>query len=67
LKKNPPQKRVGRVVEGVDLEFKPQYCKTKTKQNIILQKYIPQIAQNMGKLMAKLQLQQLVSGSFTLR
>jgi hypothetical protein len=29
LKKNPSQKkRAGRVAQGVDPEFKPQYCKT---------------------------------------
>jgi hypothetical protein len=29
LEKNPSQKRTGRVTQGVDPEFKPQYCKKK--------------------------------------
>jgi hypothetical protein len=28
-KKNPSQKRAGRVALGVDPQFKPQYCKVK--------------------------------------
>jgi hypothetical protein len=30
-KKNPSQKRAGRVAQGVGLEFKAQYCKKKDK------------------------------------
>jgi hypothetical protein len=31
LKKNPSQKRADGVTQGVDPEFKPQYCKKKKK------------------------------------
>jgi hypothetical protein len=34
--KNPPQNRAGGVAQGVDLEFKPQYCThTSTKKSMI--------------------------------
>jgi hypothetical protein len=32
ISKNPSQHRAGGVVQDVGPEFKPQYCKTKTKQ-----------------------------------
>jgi hypothetical protein len=34
ISKNPSQKRAGRVAQGVDPEFKPQYCKNKNKTNL---------------------------------